>query len=59
MEIKDSKGMVGEAFDLITTKENALDILSGKKIVEFRLCNDFYDLIFLTKESIENEDAKS
>ena len=41
------KGQKVEAYSLIMRKENALDIVSGKKKVETRSANEFYMRMFL------------
>jgi len=51
------KGQEIEAYALIMKKENALEILSGKKTVEFRQFSPKYDKMFTNFEQIKkNED---
>lgn len=43
-----------EAYRLIMRKENALDILSGKKKIEIRTYSDHYCEMFFDKEKLKN-----
>lgn len=50
------KGQDVEAYALIMRKENALDILSGKKVIETRALSSKYEKMFTDFEQIkENE----
>lgn len=47
-----------EAYDLLMKKEYALEILSGKKRVEFRSFTDHYISRFMDKEAMKRNKAK-
>lgn len=51
-------GQQVEAYDLLMKKEYALEILSGKKRVEFRSFTDHYISRFMDKEAMKRNKAK-
>ena len=55
------EGKEFQAFDFIMRKENALDIISGKKKIETRACTPFYDRLVIDKEQekLNKEDPKN
>lgn len=49
-------GQEVEAYALIMRKENALEILEGRKTVEFRFLSDKYQAMFVDKSKLENNE---
>ena len=49
-------GQEGEAYSLIMTKANALDILNGKKVIEARKLSSKYEKMFTNFKQLEENE---